>query len=139
MNGVVNPSDFTSVKQSPLSLRQSVAHRIVDAPFLPPRPVHRWNELAEIKRVTARQFGVTVMGIEGQDRRRSLARPRQVVMWIARRLTSLSTTTIGQRLGKRDHSTVIHGDQRIAELLEVDAELWDSVHAILGELDEARR
>jgi chromosomal replication initiator protein len=61
---------------------------------------------------TAKHYGIPAAMISGPSQTREFTRPRQVVMCLARRLTDKSTVIIGKVL-HRDHSTVIHGADKI--------------------------
>ncbi|MDO5022779.1 MAG: chromosomal replication initiator protein DnaA [Eubacteriales bacterium] len=63
-------------------------------------------------------YAVSQEDLCGPKRSRSIAVPRQVVMYLCRDLTNCSLPGIGQLLGNRDHSTVLHGCRRIEELME---------------------
>lgn len=103
--------------------------------LLPPRPEgSRCPRIAEIKRVVAEHFDISIAGLDGPCRDRRLARPRQVVMWLSRKVTHQSTTVIARNLGGRDHSTIVVGAQRIDKLLQTDPALWDDVNAVISEL-----
>jgi chromosomal replication initiator protein len=56
-------------------------------------------------------------------RARSIVRPRQIGMYLAKKLTSRSLPEIGKRFGGRDHSTVLHAVRKIEELLKADEKL----------------
>jgi hypothetical protein len=56
-------------------------------------------------------------------RTRRIARPRQIAMALARELTANSTSRIGQRFGKRDHSTVLHAIEKITALAKDDLQI----------------
>lgn len=56
--------------------------------------------------------------------------PRQMVMHLARRLTGMSYCQIASRLGKKDHTTIIHGDKTIAALMETNDEIRKAVLTI---------
>jgi len=58
-----------------------------------------------------------------KKRVRSLARPRQVAMALAKELTSMSLPDIGEAFGGRDHTTVLHACRKIQELSETDADV----------------
>ena len=73
-----------------------------------------------ILEVVARQFGVTVDDLTGKKRSREIATPRQIAMYICREMTSLSTTSIGIAFGGRDHTTVMHGCDKIADSMKAD-------------------
>jgi chromosomal replication initiator protein len=64
---------------------------------------------ADIERQVALRHALTVEDLRGPSRARRVAWPRQELMWRARRETRLSLPQIGDRLGGRDHTTVIHG------------------------------
>jgi len=71
----------------------------------------------------ARSFNVTVAALRGKDRDKDIVLPRQVAMYLLREETSLSLVQIGETLGGRDHSTVLHGCERIANAIEMDDRL----------------
>jgi chromosomal replication initiator protein len=79
--------------------------------------------LDTIQRVTAEYFGLSQTELKGKKRTRAIAFPRQVAMFIARDITELSTTEIGLEFGGRDHTTVMHGCQRVAERKRADPTL----------------
>lgn len=77
----------------------------------------------QIVEAVAKHFGVEVAAFEGKSRSRAIARPRQVAMYLLREEVGASLPQIGALLGGRDHTTVMHGCERIAEMLEQDADL----------------
>jgi chromosomal replication initiator protein len=68
----------------------------------------------------------------GPKRVRTIARPRQVAMYLSKQLTTRSLPEIGRRFGGRDHTTVMHGVRRIEELKAHD-------HQIAEDLELLRR
>ena len=70
--------------------------------------------------VVAEQYGVSTDDLLSKKRSRNVALPRQIAMYLCRNLTQLSTTNIGQFIGGRDHTTVMHGCDKIAEDMERD-------------------
>jgi chromosomal replication initiator protein len=68
-------------------------------------------------------FNVRNHELIGSSRRREVARPRQIVMYLAKELTNSSYPNTGRCLGNRDHSTVIHGFRQIEHLVGVDPDL----------------
>jgi hypothetical protein len=72
------------------------------------------NSITEIQRATAAEYGLTRDELLGRDRRRRYSRPRQVAMALSRELTNHSYLRIARNFG-RDHSTVIHAIQKVAE------------------------
>ena len=71
----------------------------------------------------AAHFGVEVDALQGRGRSRSIARPRQIAMYLIREETGSSLPQIGAVLGGRDHTTVLYGCAHIAELIEQDSQL----------------
>lgn len=76
--------------------------------------------LANIRKVVAAHFGITLTDLDSESRKASVRLPRQTAMSLVRELTNLSTTDIGKAFGGRDHSTVINSCKRISTMLEKD-------------------
>ena len=68
----------------------------------------------------ADQYGVTSDDILSKKRSRDIALPRQIAMYLCRDMTQLSTTNIGRAFGGRDHTTVMHGCEKIADDMKAD-------------------
>jgi len=66
--------------------------------------------------VVSKAFGVSTRELAGPCRAQPLARQRQIAMWLARNATGLSFARIGAQMGRRDHSTVMHGCSVVAQL-----------------------
>ena len=60
-------------------------------------------------------------------RSRSLARPRQIAMYLAKQHTTNSLPDIGRKFSNRDHTTVIHAVKKISELMKNDNEIKESI------------
>ena len=65
--------------------------------------------------VVCDQYGVTQEDVLSKKRSREIALPRQIAMYLCRDMTQLSTTNIGRAFGGRDHTTVMHGCEKISE------------------------
>ena len=70
--------------------------------------------------LVAEQYGITEEDIISKKRSRDLTLPRQIAMYLCRDMTQLSTTNIGRAVGGRDHTTVMHGCDKIAEEMKKD-------------------
>ena len=81
----------------------------------------------DIVRRVAETFGVTVDRIMGRDRSKQVALPRQIAMYLIRQESNYSLPQIGEALGGRDHTTIMYGCEKIAELLETDDRLRKQV------------
>jgi chromosomal replication initiator protein len=74
----------------------------------------------EIIALVVRHYGISAEELAGKSRSRRLAFPRQVAMYLLRQETDYSLSQIGEALGGRDHSTVLHGYEKISSLIEQD-------------------
>ena len=90
-----------------------------------------------IKEFVADKYGVAAEDMTGKRRSREIALPRQVAMYICREMTDLSTTAIGQAFGGRDHTTVMHGCDRISETMEADSSFKKRVEEIMKQIEES--
>lgn len=89
----------------------------------------------EIQRSVCEHYGIRHAEMTSARRAREVARPRQVAMYLAKRLTPRSLPEIGRRFGGRDHTTVIHAIKRIKELRAADSELDSDVRSLLRKLE----
>ena len=80
------------------------------------------------------RFNVSISQLQSKSRMRSLVLPRQVAMHLSRKLTNMSLTEIGGFIGGRDHSTVIHADEKIAKMIKKDKNLLFVLQKIESEL-----
>ncbi|MGA7676669.1 MAG: chromosomal replication initiator protein DnaA [Rhizomicrobium sp.] len=78
------------------------------------------TSIEDIQRKTAEFYKLDVKDFYSPQRARRVARPRQVAMYLARKLTTRSLPEIGRRFGGRDHTTVLHACRRIEELCAGD-------------------
>jgi chromosomal replication initiator protein len=78
---------------------------------------------SEVVRRVADAFGVPVDRMLGRDRAQEVALPRQVAMYLLRNESNISLPQIGETLGGRDHTTIMYGCEKIADLLERDDRL----------------
>jgi len=84
----------------------------------------------QIIEAVADYFELEPAAFQGRSRCQAIARPRQVAMYLIREETGASLPSIGEMLGNRDHTTVLYGCERIADLIEEDAELRHSVTSL---------
>jgi chromosomal replication initiator protein len=78
------------------------------------------TSIEDIQRKTAEFYKLDVKDFHSPQRARRVARPRQVAMYLSRKLTTRSLPEIGRRFGGRDHTTVLHACRRIEALIEED-------------------
>ena len=84
----------------------------------------------KIQNVVSNYFNIALSEMLSQRRSRPLARPRQIAMYLAKKLTSRSLPEIGRRFANRDHTTVIHAVKTITRLSEQDDEMKKSISQI---------
>ena len=77
----------------------------------------------KIQNTVSNFFNISLNDMLSQRRSRPLARPRQIAMFLAKRLTTRSLPEIGRRFANRDHTTVIHAVKTITKLSEKDEEM----------------
>ena len=92
--------------------------------------------ISRIQRIVARYYHVTVQELQGKKRVKAIVNPRQIAMYLARELTDNSLPKIGQEFGGRDHTTVIHGYDKIAGELKDDPALRDSLNELKSMIRE---
>ncbi|MBN8429556.1 chromosomal replication initiator protein DnaA [Microbulbifer salipaludis] len=87
-----------------------------------------------IQRVVAEYYKIKVADLLSKRRSRSVARPRQVAMSLAKELTNHSLPEIGDAFGGRDHTTVLHACRKIKELQESDGDIREDVRLLTRSL-----
>ncbi|HEY2356272.1 MAG TPA: chromosomal replication initiator protein DnaA [Phenylobacterium sp.] len=88
----------------------------------------------DIQKATAEHFALKQADLISERRTRSVARPRQAAMWLAKQLTTRSLPDIGRRFGGRDHTTVLHAVRRIEALRQGDAQLARDLETLIRKL-----
>ena len=79
---------------------------------------------------TAAYFSLTIDDLCGTSRSRALVNARQIAMYLCRELTELSLPKIGQTFGGRDHTTVMHADRKIRELMAERRSIYNQVNEL---------
>ena len=111
-----------------------VTQALVDTALADLLPRRKEVKSDEVVRKVADVYGVTVERMLGRDRSREVALPRQIAMFLMREEANISLPQIGEALGGRDHTTVMYGCDKIADLLERDDRLRRQVVEIRDEL-----
>ncbi len=91
--------------------------------------------IEEIQRKVSEHYNIRLSDLIGPRRVRTIARPRQVAMYLAKQLTSRSLPEIGRRFGGRDHTTVMHGVRRIEELKGHDNQIAEDLEMLRRTLE----
>ncbi|MFT5579188.1 MAG: chromosomal replication initiator protein [Paraglaciecola psychrophila] len=91
----------------------------------------RQISMDNIQRTVAEYYKIKVSDMMSKRRSRSVARPRQVAMSLAKELTNHSLPEIGESFGGRDHTTVLHACRKIKELQETDSDIREDCKNLL--------
>jgi chromosomal replication initiator protein len=89
-----------------------------------------------IQDIVSSYFNLRVEDLKSQRRTRNVAYPRQIAMYLSRKLTDMSLPKIGEEFGGRDHTTVIHAYEKISENLKTDDSLQHTVNDITKKLTQ---
>ena len=100
------------------------------------RASERKITVEEIQRKVSDHYNIRLSDMSGPKRLRSYARPRQVAMYLCKKMTSRSLPEIGRRFGGRDHTTVMHGVRRIEELKTQDGQIAEDLELLRRALEE---
>lgn len=92
--------------------------------------------IEHIQKIVAKHFNVSRQDIVSSRRNRSIVRPRQISMYLAKTLTDRSFPEIGRRFGGRDHTTVLHAVRKIEGLIKEDRMLADEVEMLKRMVEE---
>ncbi|MGI9228664.1 MAG: chromosomal replication initiator protein DnaA [Gammaproteobacteria bacterium] len=90
--------------------------------------------LENIQKIIAEYYKIRVADILSKRRSRSVARPRQMAMALAKELTNHSLPEIGDAFGGRDHTTVLHGCRKIAELRQTETKIEEDYNNLIKTL-----
>jgi chromosomal replication initiator protein len=88
---------------------------------------------------TAAYFGLSIDDLCGSSRSRVLVTGRQIAMYLCRELTDLSLPKIGQQFGGRDHTTVMHADKKIRQLLAERRSVYNQVTELTNRIKQQAR
>lgn len=87
-------------------------------------------KIDDIVRTITKHYGVNRSDLLSSRRNRSIVRPRQIGMYLAKMLTSRSLPEIGRRFGNRDHTTVLHAIRKIEQLMQTDRRLKEDIELL---------
>ncbi len=120
--------------------RLRVEGSMIDAdiiPFAPPNeriPLPSYGMVARIQNLVANSYGVDQTSMRSPSRNRDDAWPRQVAMYLARKITGKSFPNIGREFGNRDHSTVMFAMQAVEKRMDADPIYRGDVEALRAAL-----
>lgn len=108
--------------------------------MVPPTPKKRPESsvglrVGSIQMAVAEHFDIGLTDLNSDRRTANVVKPRQIVMYLSRRLTRNSLPEIGRRCGGRDHTTVMHAINVCARILERDQEYADDIRELFAKLE----
>ncbi|HCX62609.1 MAG TPA: chromosomal replication initiator protein DnaA, partial [Clostridiales bacterium] len=89
----------------------------------------------DIKEVIANYYNISIEDLVSKRKTKNIAYPRQIAMYIGRKLTDLSLPKLGEEFGGRDHSTVLHAYNKVEEDIENSQEVKKSVDDLISMLN----
>ena len=99
------------------------------------RASDRKTTVEEIQRRVSEHYNIRLSDMLGPKRSRNLARPRQIAMYLSKKMTTRSLPDIARRFGGRDHTTVMHGVKKIEELMQQDSQMADDLEMLRRALE----
>lgn len=94
------------------------------------RSSERVVTIEEIQKKVAEHYNIKISDMSSDKRMRSIARPRQIAMYLAKNLTSKSFVEIGRKFGGKDHTTVMHALKTVEKLKSSDPEINEDLHIL---------
>ena len=89
--------------------------------------------IADIQQAVCNKYNVKLADLKGKSRKKEIVNPRQIAMYISRELLDDSLVTIANAFD-RDHTTVIHGIDKITDLMDEDEDLKNELEALIKEI-----
>ncbi|MGI3184764.1 chromosomal replication initiator protein DnaA [Nioella aestuarii] len=84
----------------------------------------------EIIKKTCEHYHLRQSDLMSPSRARNIARPRQMAMYLCKKLTTRSLPEIGRKFGGRDHTTILHGVRKIEELISIDSQIAEDAELL---------
>ena len=99
------------------------------------RASDRRTTIDQIQKKVAEHFNIKISDMHSARRSRTIARPRQIAMYLSKNLTTRSLPEIGRKFGGRDHTTVIHAIKKVEELKKNDSNFTEDVEILTRSLE----
>ena len=92
-----------------------------------------------IQKVVAENYQISISDLKGKKRDKKYVFPRQVAIYIARELTEISYSELGNEFGGKDHSTIMHAYEKISEGVKLDSSLEAKISLLIREIKEFKK
>ncbi|NLJ58217.1 MAG: chromosomal replication initiator protein DnaA [Tissierellia bacterium] len=120
-------ASLTNKKEVTLELAQEALKHLISK--------NKKASITDIKEVVANYYNLSIDELVSKKKTKNIAHPRQIAMYIARKLTDLSLPKIGDEFGGRDHSTVLHAYNKIENDMENSQELKKNIDDLISMLN----
>lgn len=122
---------FATITNKPLNM--TTASEALKDILPPPRP--KKITIESIQKTVSKYYGLEVSELLSKKRNKQLVHPRQIAMYLCRRLTDASYPQIGEQFGGRDHTTVIHANEKIERDIQTDGELAAAINDLCKKIN----
>ena len=92
-----------------------------------------------IQKVIAENYQISVSDLKGKKRDKKYVIPRQIAIYISRELTEISYTELGNEFGGKDHSTIMHAYEKVAEQIKIDSTLENKIQLYIREIKDYKK
>ena len=120
---------LSTINKDEISL--DTARRVVDKLV---RHTQKEMSVDFIQKTVCEYYGLDVDSLQSKTRKREIVQARQIAMYLSKNLTNSSLSAIGSKIGKKDHSTVLHACKTISNLIETDREFKNQLREIESQL-----
>lgn len=101
-----------------------------------PQEASKGLAIDQVQKAVADRFKIRVSDLRSKRRQKIIAFPRQIAMYLSRKLTSASYPEIGEKFGGKDHTTILHAVKKIEEALDTDLDLRAHIEALERHLEQ---
>lgn len=122
---------YATITNKPLNM--ATASEALKDILPPPRPRKITIEL--VQKEVSSYYGIALPELLSKKRTKQVAYPRQIAMYLCRKLTDASYPQIGEQFGGRDHTTVIHANEKVEKDLAADPQLQSTIGMLARKLD----
>jgi chromosomal replication initiator protein len=122
---------YSNIEKTPITM--DIAEKELQNIIAPDKPKEITPQL--IIEVVADHYGITIDQMTSKNRSRTIAEPRQIAMYLCKEMTDSPLEAIGSFLGGRDHSTIIHGANKVSEQYEQNDAFREQIDAIKKKID----
>ncbi len=92
----------------------------------------------EVQRIVATHYSVTARDLKSETRVKTIVKPRQVAMYLTRKILDLGYAEIGRAFGNRDHTTVLHAEAKVKDLLAEDSDFKSEVSRLETQINNSQ-